>query len=360
MTKRIGLLTFDFDNPIGGQGRNFQTLYQALSRYCEGYSFLPIGPRVQDAPFFPHFANSPHAHLLYSLLFSFLPAGYWTQFDGLIINGGPGGIHLLRGLTIPTIVCANHTYTQQLRYLEAQWWKRWFLPIERRGYRYRSYFSAISSTTAFELEGEYGIEHGKITVIPTPINLELFSYSSEARSPCLLFVGRLEERKGVLDLVPLMSKVVARIPTARLSIAGEGGLKEALSRQITDAGLSSHIDLCGRVRDEELVRLYHASAVTVVPSLFEGLGMTSLESLSCGTPVVGRRVPGLVDTVKEGIDGFLCERIEEMSSSVIALLSDPSLGRRMGEAGRGKVERNASPQSVAERWQSVLDELLLR
>lgn len=358
MRKRIGLLTFDFDPPIGGQGRNFLTLYRVLSDHCAGYTFLPMGPRVKENPLLPLFSDSPHLHLPYSLALSLFPRSYWERWrlDGLIINGGPGGIHLLRQLPIPTIVCANHTYTQQLRFMGSQWWKKVFLPLERQGYRFRTHYSSISSTTARELEEGYGIEKEKISIIPTPIDTDIFTSVGRERLPQILFVGRLEKRKGVLDLIPLMKEVHARDPSVKLLIVGEGSLKESLLSSLED--LSPAITFAGHVADDELVRLYQSSAVTVVPSIFEGLGMTSLESLACGTPVVGRRVPGLVDTVLHGRDGYLCDSVSEMASRIREIASTPDLGLSMGKAGRQKIEEYFSPLAIARQWKQLLDAVI--
>lgn len=360
MRKRIGLLTFDFDPPIGGQGRNFLTLYRILSERCPEYTFLPMGPRVKEDSLLPLFSNSPHLHLAYSLVLSLFPRSYWRRWrlNGLIINGGPGGIHLLKQLPIPTIVCANHTYTQQLRFMESQWWKKVFLPLERQGYRFRTHYSSISSTTARELGQEYGIQQEKISIIPTPIDTDLFTFCEGRQLPQVLFVGRLEKRKGVFDLVPLMKEIHARDPSLRLLIVGEGSLKETLLSEASLAGLTAVISVAGHVDDEKLVRLYQSSLVTVVPSIFEGLGMTSLESLACGTPVVGRRVPGLVDTVLEGRDGYLCDTISEMASRIVEIASNSHLRLSMGKAGREKIEENFSPQAIARQWKQLLDAVI--
>ncbi len=120
-----------------------------------------------------------------------------------------------------------------------------------------------------------------------------------------LAVRRLDPRMGLMDLVDGFVPVAARHPEARLWIAGKGAQKEALQARIDAAGLGDRVRLLGFVTEEELPRIYGMADCTLMPSLdLEGFGLSTAESLACGTPVVASRAganPELISPLGEGL-----------------------------------------------------------
>ncbi|HSH96399.1 MAG TPA: glycosyltransferase, partial [Roseimicrobium sp.] len=103
-----------------------------------------------------------------------------------------------------------------------------------------------------------------------------------------LTVRRLDARMGLAGLVTAFGKVASRFPDAKLWLAGKGPELASLSALVAREKISDRVKLLGFVSDDELPLLLNAADCTVMPSLdLEGFGLSTVESLACGTPVLG-------------------------------------------------------------------------
>ncbi|MEP6992493.1 MAG: glycosyltransferase [bacterium] len=155
-----------------------------------------------------------------------------------------------------------------------------------------------------------------------------------ATAPVLLNVGRLEAVKGQRQLVPMMLRVRARWPDARLLIAGDGDLREELARQIAEAGLEGTIQLLGSRADVDT--LLAASDVLVLASESEAAALPLFESMRAARPVVATGVGGVPEIVRDGETGIVVPRGDSlaMADAVLRILETPGLAAAMGAAGR--------------------------
>lgn len=179
--------------------------------------------------------------------------------------------------------------------------KRW---VENRVYRPAGRFITLSEAFADVLERHYGVDRALVRVVPGGVDTERFEPSlprSQARHrlglsldrPIILTVRRLTRRMGLPDLVTAFATLRRRVPEALLVIAGSGPLYGPLEAQIRELGLEAHARLLGRVPDDQLPILYRAADLSVVPSTaLEGFGLTTVESLASGTPVLVASVGG--------------------------------------------------------------------
>jgi glycosyltransferase involved in cell wall biosynthesis len=364
---KVTLLTFDFFPIIGGQGRSFVSLFQAFTEFLPSYLFRIFAPGESGIaghiPLWSSLKRSPHAHVLFSLLLSIRIRRLLKEerTDLLLVNGGPGGVMVLRRPQVPVIICVNHTYSQQTRYLPAQGWKRALRPLERRSYGHGDHFVAISSTTASELVGEYGIAPTRITVIHPPVDVSRFFPEPDARVVGrVLYVGRLEARKGPEFLVSAFCALARQLPNVSLYLAGTGSLEALLRERVRREELEERVTFLGFIPESSLASWYRSAHVVVVPSHFEGLGLTALEALACGAPVIATRVPGLVDAVTDNVDGSLVEFGDEhaLVAELSRYLTDPDLARACGVRGAEKVRTRFSPHSVARQYDSLFQNLL--
>jgi len=134
----------------------------------------------------------------------------------------------------------------------------------------------------------------------------------------------------------------------------EPGEKDYLLALAESSGV--RLKLFEKVSTEGLRRLYSAAVATVFPSIFEPLGLVPLESMACGTPVVGVREGGTRETVVDGITGFLTQRDpEEFGAAVLRLVDDPTLAAQMGKAGREHVLANWNWDKAAGQLQTILE-----
>jgi glycosyltransferase involved in cell wall biosynthesis len=172
-----------------------------------------------------------------------------------------------------------------------------------------------------------------VRVIPSGVALPR-EVGSEAEPPEILFAGRLSPEKGVLELLEASQGL-------ELVVAGDGPLR----RRVPGA--------LGFVPHDQLQQLYARAAVVACPSRREGFGVACLEAMAHGRPVVATSVGGLRDLVVDGETGVLVPPGDPaaLRSALDRLLADRELRRRLGTAGRERVQRHFS-------WQAVTDATL--
>jgi glycosyltransferase involved in cell wall biosynthesis len=143
--------------------------------------------------------------------------------------------------------------------------------------------------------------------------------------------------KGVHDLLAAARQVVAAEPRAHFVFAGEGRDKDLFMRRACDLGISSCVTFTGSVGDPLAEGLFAASDVVCQVSRWEEVfGYVIAEAMATSRPVVGTRVGGIPELVRDGETGFLVERgdVDSMAARILTLLRDKDLRLRMGVAGR--------------------------
>jgi phosphatidylinositol alpha-1,6-mannosyltransferase len=177
--------------------------------------------------------------------------------------------------------------------------------------------------------------------------------NTPADAQVLLFVGSIIKRKGVDTLVELFLRLSRQRAGMYLCLVGancpndnprlDQGFVDVLRHKLSQANLADRVIWAGLVADAtRLTDYYLASDIFVFPTRAEGLPSVVLEAMSCDLPVVASLLPGATDAmVTPGETGFLVE-VDDLGGfeqAVTTLLDDPSLRRRMGAAGRARVER---------------------
>jgi glycosyltransferase involved in cell wall biosynthesis len=188
---------------------------------------------------------------------------------------------------------------------------------------------AVSSAIAAEARA---LGASDVEVIPNGVDLPP-APGDEADPPYVLYAGRLSKEKGVLELVDAARGL-------RLVVVGDGPLR----RNVPQAR--------GFVPRDELVRLLDEAAVVACPSRREGFGMTCLEAMAHGKPVVAGAVGGLLDLVVDGETGRLVPPRDRsaLRAALEELLHDPDLRRRLGAAARAR--------AASFEWSRVVPRLL--
>ncbi|MFH1085393.1 MAG: glycosyltransferase family 1 protein [Chloroflexota bacterium] len=197
---------------------------------------------------------------------------------------------------------------------------------------------AVSESTRRDIMRLLGVAERKISVIyeaASPFFRQINTESVLARvrgrfgirGDFLLFVSTIEPRKNVPILLRAFRRLLdAYHPDVQLVLAGERGwLFEDVFRLATELKLDRDVLFVGRVSTEELLWLYNLAQALVAPSIYEGFGLTPLEAMACGTPVVVSNVSSLPEVV--GDAGLLVNpnEPEEVSVAMWRLLSDPEL-----------------------------------
>lgn len=158
--------------------------------------------------------------------------------------------------------------------------------------------------------------------------------------PAILFVGRLHAEKGVLDLLDAYGHVRRSRPETRLVLAGDGSDRPRVEQIVRDRGWSNDIRVLGTVPHRDLPPLLRSASVFCAPSVTtrkweEQVGMTNLQALACGVPVVTTRSGAIPEYVPDDIAVLVPERApRELAAALTDLLDDEAKRRRLAAAGR--------------------------
>jgi D-inositol-3-phosphate glycosyltransferase len=201
-----------------------------------------------------------------------------------------------------------------------------------------------------------GGDRNRITIVPCGVDVNHYTphgpVDPRTAEPRLLYVGRLVMRKGIGNVITAL----AEIPGAELVIAGGPDPAELhldpevkrLRRLAGRYGVSDRVRFLGRVDRSGLPRLYRsADAVMCVP-WYEPFGLTAVEAMACGVPVVASAVGGLSDTVVDEVTGLHIppRRPDLAAAAVRRLLADPDLRHRLGAAGRARATARYATEHV--------------
>jgi len=170
--------------------------------------------------------------------------------------------------------------------------------------------------------------------------------------PIIGVVGRLRKEKGQDVLIGAMPTVILSFPNACLLIVGDGPDREQLQKMADDLGLQNHILWTGQKEPESVMSYLAIMDVAVVPSRFEGFGLTAAEAMAAGLPVVATDVDGLSEVVEDEKTGYLVPPVDSalLAQRIIDLLLDPVKARRMGQAGKESVRQHFS----MERFKKII------
>jgi glycosyltransferase involved in cell wall biosynthesis len=201
----------------------------------------------------------------------------------------------------------------------------------------------------------------RVVIIPNPVILPApdVGGTDSDRHPTILYMGKVERRKGYEDLIQAMSVVLSKFPNAILRVAGHGEIASA-RRLANELGISKSIEFLGWVSQEDRERLYRSADVFCLPSYSEGVPMALLEAMSFRLAVVCTPVGGIPDLITSGENGVFVQPgdAREIASALIDLLEHMPARAAMGAAAYKTVERISSLQVVARELAALYADLL--
>ncbi|TMG35236.1 MAG: glycosyltransferase family 1 protein [Chloroflexi bacterium] len=255
--------------------------------------------------------------------------------------------------------------------------------IEREAVRESAAIVAASTIELAELRQLYRADPSRVAVIPCGVDPEVFKPVRQAdarealgRDQCerlVLFVGRIEQIKGIDVLLRALGLLFQRHPDLRsdvcLLVVG-GALDPGddapetekileLRRLVHEHRMEANVAFVGS-RDQEQLALYYAAAdVCAVPSLTESFGLVALEAMACGTPVVGTRVGGLQTLIEDGESGLLVPAGDDtaLAEAIHAVLTDHRLRTHLSHGARERAERFTWSR-VGQRMTELYDKVL--
>lgn len=232
--------------------------------------------------------------------------------------------------------------------------------------------NSVATLQAAQKRFGFQLPVDKYTIIPhglVPLPDEMLTPINPAQIPetwTILYVGRLEKRKGILDLFQAIPNVLERIPNMRFVIAGADNsyhdgfqmqtgatYPEYFARHF--ARYATRVEFKGAVSDEELQKLYATCDLFVAPSVYESFGLIYLEAMNYAKPVIGCRAGGIPEVVDDGVTGVLVEpeAPTALGEAIVSLLRSPARLREMGLAGRQRLLRDFTYLKMAEAFERV-------
>lgn len=218
--------------------------------------------------------------------------------------------------------------------------------VDRLTGRFVDDYIAVSRATAQYLTEEKRLPRRKITVIQNGCNLTNFHpehsppadlrvrLGFEESDPVLVVAARLEPQKGHRVLLEALPAVIREFPNVKLVCVGDGQLREQLEGQSRVLGLTLSVRFVGH--QSNVSDWLALAEFTVLPSYYEGLPLTAIESLAAGRTVVATAVDGTPEVVVDGKTGLTVPPGDppQLSEAIIRLLRQPDLRRNLAAAGR--------------------------
>jgi glycosyltransferase involved in cell wall biosynthesis len=215
------------------------------------------------------------------------------------------------------------------------------------------------------------LDVSKVVYIHNAVNVKRFSPEGEVSQrlmslkegrKCVLYVGRVNEKKGVGDLIRAFEIVSNRQRDCILAVAGSGDGKyvEGLVKEVSRAGLNDRVYFLGPVPNREMPALMRAADIIAYATREgEGIPRALLEGMACGKPVVATEVAGIPEAVIDGVTGFVVKPrdIAALADRLSILLVDDSLRREMGLKARRHVEAEFNYDTVIPKIAALLREV---
>jgi glycosyltransferase involved in cell wall biosynthesis len=229
---------------------------------------------------------------------------------------------------------------------------------------------------------------------PLPPDLALRELLAPGGAPLLLYVGRLVTFKGLDYLLEAVARLENRgtgeqgnsrtaeqrnsrtaeqrnrvaetrqlVASPYLALAGDGPYRDGLEQRARDLGIAGRVHFLGAMPNNELPRYHAASDVFVLPSTdHETFGIAACEAMACARPVVGAHTGGIPEVVNDGETGFLTPPGDSsaLAAALDALLADPALRQRFGDAGRARVLEQFTWDRVTDRVLACWEKSVVR
>ncbi len=209
---------------------------------------------------------------------------------------------------------------------------------------------------ADEVTQRLGTEPVRFTIVPGAVDVARFTPSVRNTSePVLLYHGRVDARKGVLDMLAALAPLAREGLRFRLIISGIGPSYDEAASSIKELGLEDHAEMTGYVQYENVPAIYAQADIFVSPTYAEGFSNTILEAMASGLAIVSCRAVGVMDCITDGITGLLTEPgdVAALAHSLRRMLTDKRLRDRLAQAGLEECRQKYSWQSVGRQIMDI-------
>lgn len=405
---RICLLGYRSHPHVGGQGVYLHYLSKALVEaghevdVISGPPYPELDPRVRliELPSLNLYAAPNHVRALrWHHLKSFTDTyEWWTMLTGGfgepytfgrrlvkyfanygcpydIIHDNQSlcyGLLQLQQRGLPVVATVHHPITRDrdLAVAAAPDWghrllvKRWydFLAMQKKVVRRLDHLLTVSHQSRRDIAEAFGRPLENIHVIPNGIDVKLFKPMPQiARDPLQLITTASSDQplKGLSVLLRALASLRTEYPALRLLVIGKLKAAGMTERELQQLDLTSCVTFTTGLKSEEIVAHYAASAVAVVPSLYEGFGLPAGEAMACGVPLICSDGGALPEVVGQAACLVKAGDAEGLAAAIKNLLANPALRDSLGSAGRAHMVRQFSWKTVAQQMENFYRKILL-
>lgn len=238
--------------------------------------------------------------------------------------------------------------------------------IEKEAMEQADQVIAVSKLTKKMIVDFYRIPSGKIEVVHNGINIDDYSgyfeetvfvhQLKEQGNKVVLFVGRLTIQKGVDYFLKAAKRVLEFYPKAIFVIVGSGDMERQIIREVAVLGISDKVFFVGFLRGKELIDMYRLADLFVMPSVSEPFGLTALESVVNGTPVLLSKQSGVSEVLRHSLTVDFWDT-ESMANKILAVLNYGSLQMTL-KLNAGEQVKQVNWQATALKCISIYREVL--
>ena len=239
------------------------------------------------------------------------------------------GIAVKKKLGIPMILTVHSTEYDRSGGIYPN---EWFINIEKRGMENADKIIAVSNFTKRTIVEKYGIPEEKIRVIHNAVNPV---GAGNNKRKIILFLGRLTIQKGAEFFLRAAKKVLEK-EDCTFVVAGYGEMLPKLIDLSINLGIANRVMFTGPITDEEVKHIYRISSIYVLPSVSEPFGITALEAVTAGTPVILSKTSGVSEVLRHCLLVDFWD-VDEMANKIVALLRYKPLHKMLTENAEKEV-----------------------
>lgn len=214
--------------------------------------------------------------------------------------------------------------------------------MERRGMEHADRIIAVSEFTKKMLMKHYGVPEYKIDVVHNAVKPNFSTYHKSHHinktDQVVLFLGRMTMQKGPDYFLQMAKKVLEHKKKVKFVMAGDGDMMEQVINMAVDLGIERNVLFSGFLKGDEVAHAYSVADLYVMPSVSEPFGITPLEAIRNGAPVLISKQSGVSEVIKNALRVDFWD-IDEMANKVISVLSHPALHSTLKEQSAREVDR---------------------
>ncbi|MCF7910305.1 glycosyltransferase family 4 protein [Candidatus Pacearchaeota archaeon] len=271
--------------------------------------------------------------------------------EEIAMDGGFDVIHAHDWLTVPAAISAKRVSGKCLvLHIHATEFDRGggdninsrVYEIEKKGMEEADIVVAVSNLTRNRIINSYGISPEKVKVVHNAVEFENYTlekmHELRKTKKIVLFLGRLTLQKGPDYFVYAAKKVLEFYPDVVFVVAGSGDMERAIIEKVAELGISDKFIFTGFLRGKDIYEAYRMADLYILPSVSEPFGITPLEALSCGTPVLISNQSGVSEVLDHCLKTDFWD-VDEMANKIVAVLNNEDLYHELRENGTREVTK---------------------